>query len=353
MPNKNEPYKPLSVSKCLPATISSLYDSKRENDSLDDLVNYSRRAKEEYTVTDSEVKTLEESTRLQYKCTLWGVHRAGRVTASNFKAAVHTNPEKPSLSLVRKLCYPSVFKFKSAATIWGCEHESDAVGEFLDSIGMDHQDIKFEESGLVVNKDYPFIGATPDGIIHCSCHGTSLLEVKCPYSCRSKSIPEVADESTNFYLKPNEYNSVSLDTNHSYYYQVQCQLNVCNIDQCYFVVWAPDSVHIERIQRDSKFFSECLKSIDKLLVQAILPEVIGCYFTKPSLGPLALIIQTPTMLIAIVKCPDDGSKMIMCENQNCTSGQWFHFRCLQIRQAPKGSWFCSDCSKETLCHHEI
>ena len=297
----NEPYKPLSVSKCLPATISSLYDSKRENDSLDDLVNYSRRAKEEYTVTDSEVKTLEESTRLQYKCTLWGVHRAGRVTASNFKAAVHTNPEKPSLSLVRKLCYPSVFKFKSAATIWGCEHESDAVGEFLDSIGMDHQDIKFEESGLVVNKDYPFIGATPDGIIHCSCHGTSLLEVKCPYSCRSKSIPEVADESTNFYLKPNEYNSVSLDTNHSYYYQVQCQLNVCNIDQCYFVVWAPDSVHIERIQRDSKFFSECLKSIDKLLVQA------NYYYRRllvailQSLGLLALIIQTLTMLIAIVK----------------------------------------------------
>ena len=113
---------------------------------------------------------------------------------------------------------------------------------------------------------------------------------------------------------------------------------MCNIDQCYFVVWAPDSVHIERIQRDSKVFSECLKSIDKLLVQAILPEVIGCYFTKPR-APCTDNTDTNNAY-CYCKGPDDGSKMIMCEN-------------LQIRQAPKGSWFCSDCSKETLCHHEI
>ena len=44
------------------------------------------------------------------------------------------------------------------------------------------------------------------------------------------------------------------------------------------------------------------------------------------------------------KGKDDGSKMICCENDNCRSGQWFHFRCLNIRRAPRGKWFCNECS---------
>ena len=75
---------------------------------------------------------LEELTRLQSKCHLWGIHRAGRITASNMKSVLCTSCDKPSLSLIKKLCYPEVYKFSNAAVSWGCQHESDAIQEFLD-----------------------------------------------------------------------------------------------------------------------------------------------------------------------------------------------------------------------------
>jgi len=259
--------------------------------------------------------------------------------------------QKPSVSLILRLCYPSAYKFKSVSTIWGCEHESDAVEEFLDSFAMDHQDVKFKESGLVVNKEYPFLGATPDGIIQCSCHSTSLLEVKCPYRCCGKPLADVVQETSDFYLKKGEDNSLSLDKTHSYYYQVQCQLNVCMVDLCHFVIWAPDMVHIEEIHKDSQFFDECLKSVDKLLVWAVLPEVIGCYFSKPRRVPCddvasASALEEGEKTYCYCNGMDDGSKMILCENEDCMSGQWFHLKCLNMKRAPKGSWYCNECQKK-------
>lgn len=97
-------------------------------------------------------------------------HAQGRVTASNLKASVRTSSDKPSVSLVKKLCYPAANRFTSATTAWGCQHESDAAEEFLDSFALDHVGITFEQTGLFINENYPFVGASPDGIIQCSCH---------------------------------------------------------------------------------------------------------------------------------------------------------------------------------------
>ena len=297
---------------------------------------------------------LSESTKLQSKCKLWTIHRAGRVTASNFKAAVSTNAGNPSISLIKKLCYPEACRFSNAATLWGCQHESDAIGEFIETFAIDHIDTRLEQCGLVVNTEYPFLGASPDGIVYCACHGRSLLEVKCPYRCCLKPISEV-EKDRNFFMKRSLHNNFELDKNHSYYYQVQCQLNICEIDACFFVVWAPDEIQIQKITRDVSFFEQCLPSVDAFLVKAILPEIIGCFFTKPRSPQLSetntVTVDTSSGSVSEVYCyckqPDDGSKMICCENENCKSGQWFHFKCLHITKAPKGLWFCPNCKKHS------
>ena len=51
-----------------------------------------------------------------------------------------------------------------------------------------HSDFKISEVGLVLHLLYPFLGATPDGLVSCSCHGDGTLEIKCPYSCREKDL---------------------------------------------------------------------------------------------------------------------------------------------------------------------
>ena len=157
----NKPYLPVSQAK---SRLSLLHDQSKEKASYTELLQCAVSLKATYKVRDEEITTLEESIRLQSKCGLWSIHQAGRVTASNFKAAVHTNSDRPSLSLVKKLCYFEAHRFASVATSWGCQQESHAIEEFLDSFAVGHQDPSFQQSGLVVNRKYPFLGASPDGV---------------------------------------------------------------------------------------------------------------------------------------------------------------------------------------------
>jgi hypothetical protein len=47
------------------------------------------------------------------------------------------------------------------------------------------------------------------------------------------------------------------------------------------VVWTPNELHVEEIKRDPHSFQECLDKVNALAVHAILPEVIGCWYSKP------------------------------------------------------------------------
>ena len=269
----NKPYVPLSQQKKLPKTISLYYMEDKQKSSYDELVDVSKSVMSSYQTTDEEIHNLEEATRLQSKCRLWSIHREGRITASNFKSAVRTNPSKPSVSLVKKLCYPQQHVFTSNATKWGCEHEENAVEEFFGCFSLEHDNPNLASCGFMINKKYPFLGASPDGIVYCSCHGKYLLEVKCPYRCCDKKLSEAVNDPT-FFLKDNE-GVLLLDTSHSYYYQVQCQLGVSEVEKCFFVVWTPDTLHVEEILIDASFFEANMTAANILIERAVLPEIIG------------------------------------------------------------------------------
>ena len=143
---------------------------------------------------------------------------------------------------------------------------------------LEHADVKFESCGLFVNPKYPFMGASPDGIIQCCCHDKCLIEVKCPYNCSTQLFSEL-EGNKSFCLKQiNKH--LKLDKAHSYYYQVQCQLNICELDICYFVVWSPEEMHIEEVKKDTEFFSALLPGINSFLLKGVLQEVTAHWFTK-------------------------------------------------------------------------
>ena len=47
-----------------------------------------------------------------------------------------------------------------------------------------------QKAGLMVDTDLPFIGASADAITNCECHGKRVVEVKCPYSFRDKTLQD-------------------------------------------------------------------------------------------------------------------------------------------------------------------
>jgi len=74
---------------------------------------------------------------------------------------------------------------------------------------------------IVINPGWPFIGASPNGIVECSCCGRKVLEIKCPYCHRDSSIVTAAKEDSKIEMD----GILSLDKAHSYYYyQVQMRV---------------------------------------------------------------------------------------------------------------------------------
>ena len=71
---------------------------------------------------------VEKETRLQIQSRLWFIFRAGRV---RMKSVYHINPENPSQSLIKTICYPEEFSFDSKKTAWGSKKEKRAQEFYL------------------------------------------------------------------------------------------------------------------------------------------------------------------------------------------------------------------------------
>ncbi len=85
--------------------------------------------------------------------------------------ACHTNLASQSVSLIANICFPELYRFRTPATTWGCKHEESTRDKYLQLALHSHTNVKVEDSGLFFSVEYPFIGASPDGLVACDCCG--------------------------------------------------------------------------------------------------------------------------------------------------------------------------------------
>ena len=97
-------------------------------------------------ITDEEVRLVEEDTRRQSKGSSFYCHRAGRIGASISKAA--------RMSAIE--AYEKIIKEK-------------------------HINFQVTKCGTFINKQYPWLHATPDFLCRCDCCGEGCGEIKCPF----------------------------------------------------------------------------------------------------------------------------------------------------------------------------
>ena len=232
-------------------------------------------------------------------------------TTSIMKSVCVSAPGDPTQSIIKRVCYPDSTKFKTAATAWGCEHESSARITYINLIECNHTAFSCKESGLIVSLTRPFIGVSPDGVIHCECYGHGFIEIICPYCIRDED-PGTASCLLNGKLS---------DKHAYFYYQVQTQLFTSSAGYADFIIaifnGQQASIFIEQISPDKQFIEECVQKSEHLLM--------------PTQTTIATTILTASGKYTYCYCKEvRGGEMVGCDNDECPHGKWFHLYCLKL-----------------------
>ena len=350
VPEYSDNYVPKSTLDTFPVPLKSLQESRYITLSYPNLLQVCESV--DVQLTSEMAQSVEQATRSQSNSKLWYTYRAGRVTASRMRSVCHTDLGNPSQSLIKTICYPEAFSFVSKQTNWGCKHEKTARDIYCKINSGLHDNFQVSDSGLVINPEWPHIGASPDGVVECTCCGKGVLEIKCPYCHRDSSIVTAAREDPKFCLK--EVDGVlSLDKAHSYYYQVQTQLFVCDVQYSDFCVCTfasesdQENLHIERINKNTTFWNEtCVPKAKQFFRTCLLPELLGNWYARPTeFSSSDTLDSNSEPKYCYCRGPEKG-RMIACDNPDCPV-EWFHFECLHLTTVPKGKWYCPDCRKLT------
>lgn len=105
---------------------------------------------------------------------------------------------------------------------------------------------------------------------------------------------------------------------HAYYFQVQTQLYVCNVAYCDFVVCTfsdEDGLHVERLEKNFSFWSECVLYAEVFFRYCVLPELLAKWYTKAQ-GELTVIDEVGVEEIAAtseVECTSEEGVAITSE----------------------------------------
>ena len=335
----------------LPAPLRTLFREENRSLSSEALEQLCADTSRQLAVTKSEADLIEECTRNQASSAAWHEQRSGRITASVAHAAMHTDPRSPSRSVLQRICGPPVGELRVPAVLWGKQHEHDAqelynythgeqthlrispVGEMTEPTL--HDTTFVSKSGLVVSTERPFLGASPDGIIQCSCCGKGVLEIKCPFVLKEAHISTVL--GTRAFCLDSD---CRLRTDHVYYAQVQLQMYVCNVPYADFVVWSPIDCVVTRVLRDDVYISDMVVKLASLWETGVLPELL-CRSLE-----VEVAANEPgsdgERVFCVCRTSSNLDNMVGCDR--CDN--WFHPTCLKLKRLPRcKTWYCPACRK--------
>lgn len=342
------PTQQLEIEPSLPIPLWELYDPNAKKLTLSELKERCSTTFNAIQVTQKEADFLQKTTVSQSSCTTWYDHRKGRITASHFyDVFTHMTSTRPNSKVYPKSIVKRIMQYYSCsdnvpALKWGRENEDNARKDYISHMKDKHTNLRVDSSGLVVNPNYPHLGASPDGIVSCDCcENQRVLEIKCPFKYRDES--PTADgplSDQKFFLMKNVDNEVHLSTVHKYYYQVQGQIAICDVRVCDFVCWTEKGLFIEQIGKNDGVIRDMFRVLKDFFVSILLPELLTRK-VESEVNQETSQTTCDNQVFCVCRKPESG-KMVMCDNKQC-SIEWFHFTCVGLKRKPRGKWLCPNC----------
>jgi len=161
----------------------------------------------------------------------WYQQRENAITASDLPTVLGENSYKTPFNLLVDKCNANPKPFVgNAATQWGNHYEDIAIEKYSEIYSKEV--LSF---GLLIHRDYSWLGGSPDGITK----DGILLEVKCPVK-RKIVMGEVP---------------------HHYLSQVLLNLEICDLELAHFIEFVPGNrdndfvMNVVEVKRDREWFS--------------------------------------------------------------------------------------------------
>ena len=329
--------------------------------------------------SQKDISQIEELTIEQNSSEVWHKARYCRITASRCHEVmtrmktIEKDVSQNTENLVKRLLYPK--KICTPAMEKGRIWEEKAFDKYKRVMELeDHCNLAVTKCGLVIGKEV-VVGASPDGLISCGCHGEGVIEIKSAtkFEDQDPNVKEVIEK-----LPYIQKNGKKMKTQHKYYSQVQFQMGLTGRRWCHLVVFTPKCLEanvkplIVYVKFDEAWFQTLVHSSMKFWYGHLLPEIIGkklyLGMTKRNekitsnnedhtygLCSEGNNLSGSNCPVCHTICKDEEEvntfieRSIGCDNCNA----WFHFGCVQmnskkLKEIGDKNWYCVLCAKENI-----
>ena len=197
----------LDIDELVPPKLYEIADNIKLDPNAEEIFENEMKSKHD-TAT---IEKIEELTRGQSENPEWFSYRKGRITASVFSQVLHFRFTDKSDNYILQQIMGNSCNINTPSIQFGKDHEPIARAQYTEQYMQTHKHGKVVQCGLMVDNNYPYLGASPDGIVSCSCCGRGVLEIKCSEKYQNVPPADVcAIKDYHLYLNENNVPSLKL-----------------------------------------------------------------------------------------------------------------------------------------------
>ncbi len=221
-------------------------------------------------ISELEIKCIES---LEQGTEAWHRARIGRITASNADSVRSLRDIKRSKSLINKVMGVAEI-VKSKQTEHGKKNEPFARNMYAVDQSFKHKDLSVSECGLIVSPLEPYLGASPDGIVTCSCCPEKrVLEIKCPYEARDCYPVDIPKKYPKYHLCYDENGNLKLKETSAWYSQINFQLGILGLQKCHLAIHTQLDTTVIEINFDLERWEILRKKAKHVFQKGIIPQL--------------------------------------------------------------------------------
>jgi len=316
------------------------------------------------------VANVASRTAEQTSSQMWQTYRCGRVTSSRVTKCTNKISQNSLLTTAKThSIVADVMGYYEEAVgpqlSWGKSREDRARKLYVITQRKIHKHLDVALTGVWISSKTPWVAASPDGLVSCTCCGSGCLEIKCPWTHRMLSVAQYAQQTDACLSFSQITGDFKLKKDHAYFGQVQLHMYCTETYWCDFVVHTAakegnlatlrvprDDEYIQHQTSKSRIFLEfCIYSelktrqvkervrenYVKRVMEDILKQLDSIGTTQSS--------NTDFLCGACASTWSSGDESIQCES--CL--MWFHYKCQGIKGSEAflkndDSWRCSFCN---------